>query len=670
MEKRKKFLNFILTCLILALCVLVSIPSLYGASRGVLSPAAAETVTENYEKSNVLSDLESATVRGKQFQISDYPEQAGADPELLLFSEYCYSSSEALQKNYALYVYIYNPTGEEFNIGKVGNLYLNKIQLSFGSYGYNKYSLNYLSRSTSEDGCANRFYKFRIVLSESQRKQALTALFPTERIYSVSGFELCAKGTMTPVEYSVSKKFHYTGYAFGLNPNGSALESTLACSEDKLETLSLEVHPTSYRPSGYNDPGKYTQDTLHSVYFSIPNELLLKYGEMTAVHAQWLEATLTPALVTGTQDAYTAILPYLGQEFKDGYNPELPYYYYGNLVDHGTIPGMGLQKIWTFDCGFNTRYAYPYNTLVPSPEAAGNNIIKTLYFLFNSGSSLNSANGYTVSSQALKTRLESLTKIYGAPYAGGKYSRELFSEIADEMTEVNITSDTTFSLTSAHISKNYWEKLFGLSGTTTSTTFNGIQAIYPVKDSDLDGSSAEVSSRLYISESDYSAFRDFYSSHWETDTVFLFRYRVSDYFSQEATLQTASKDVLGNQYPHTVDTNAYFFQQEIDINFDIIDISFNNGRYTHVLPVLSSPIDNIPDATPPLDNKTDLPPIDWEKFLKVTLGLIGIVAIVIVVVKLIQTFAPKRSAFKKKKRKKSTEKQKSKKKPTKTRKTK
>ena len=71
-----------------------------------------------------------------------------------------------------------------------------------------------------------------------------------------------------------------------------------------LETLSLDVHATTYRPDGTNGKNDYTQDSLHSVYFAVPNEVIQQYGEMVAVHATWLNAVLKPALVTGNQDAY------------------------------------------------------------------------------------------------------------------------------------------------------------------------------------------------------------------------------------------------------------------------------------------------------------------------------------------------------------------------------
>lgn len=56
-----------------------------------------------------------------------------------------------------------------------------------------------------------------------------------------------------------------------------------------------------------------TQDSLHSVYFAVPNEYIKKYGAMTAVHAEWLNAVLAPALVTGNGNVYNAVKEYLGE---------------------------------------------------------------------------------------------------------------------------------------------------------------------------------------------------------------------------------------------------------------------------------------------------------------------------------------------------------------------
>ena len=53
--------------------------------------------------------------------------------------------------------------------------------------------------------------------------------------------------------------------------------------------------------------------------FSVPNNLIEEYGEMTAVHATWLNARTSPIFVTGDETVYNAVRAYLGQ-YVDGGN--------------------------------------------------------------------------------------------------------------------------------------------------------------------------------------------------------------------------------------------------------------------------------------------------------------------------------------------------------------
>ena len=156
----------------------------------------------------------------------------------------------------------------------------------------------------------------------------------------------------------------------------------------------------------------------------------------------------------------------------------------------------------------------------------------------------------------------------------------------------------------------WWDLLFKTNGTTVSKKFDGIKAIYPVKASDMTGTKKEVSDRLYISESDYDEFSAFYNANKANSTVYLFRYQVSDYMAQEATLFSRGSFLWMDTWKE-VDTNAYFFQQTVNLDFDIIDVTFSSGETETVIPVVSSPIDIVPDATPPVYTQSDAKPNWW-----------------------------------------------------------
>ena len=282
------------------------------ALTGSISPSAvAYAATDlNIDSTNVLDDLNGSTIGGKEFNLVDYPYDENSKTQVISFSEYCYSYYSKNQGNYGLYVYVYNPQGKAFD----ERTERNKIQFSADNgKSYDKYVLQFLNYSHGSD-CEGLFYKFKVVFTNEQRKAVLNALDSEKRVYKISGIELSSGGNV--VEYPVVQTYEYTGFAEGYGAfEGSA--DSLSCKVDGLSLyLTLDVHSTYYRPSGTNG-GAYAQDTLHSVYFSVPNNLIEEYGEMTAVHATWLNARTSPIFVTGDETVYNAVRAYLGQ-YVDG----------------------------------------------------------------------------------------------------------------------------------------------------------------------------------------------------------------------------------------------------------------------------------------------------------------------------------------------------------------
>lgn len=149
------------------LAVLLFVMSMGGFT---VSYAYADTGGElNYDSTNVLDDLKSATVNGQPFNLSAYPRNPFDTPQVITFAEYCYSQYENGNGNYALYIYVYNPALTEFSFVSQRN----KIEISSdffyageeGAVGsvkdYTKFPLKFCNASTGE--YENRFLKFRIV---------------------------------------------------------------------------------------------------------------------------------------------------------------------------------------------------------------------------------------------------------------------------------------------------------------------------------------------------------------------------------------------------------------------------------------------------------------------------------------------------------------------------
>ena len=596
------------------------------AVRGGFAPAVrADEIS--YEQTDVLDDLSGAVIGGKPFDVRDYPFDERGKPQIVAFAEYGYSFYADNQDDYGLYVYVYNPQGQTIDTDTDRN----KIALAYGGReNWTKYNLEFLDYS-SEAGYEGLFYKFKVSLTKDEKSDILDDVVQNARVYEISGIELSVGNIVT--DYTVAMRYTYSGYASGY---GSALatESTLACTADGFEKyLNLDVHPTYYRPEGTNGENDYTQDSLHSVYFSVPKSVVEEYGGLSAVHATWLDAVLAPVLVTGNKDAYDAILPYLGQDI--GQNTDALDYAYVGDAEFGATGGFG-ETGWGGAFGYNFPEAWMGlggDGVINSTDR----VISVLYWLFYAGEGENSADEYALSSEVIEEKLVELTEQYGGELVNNRYSRVLFDGVAEEFTELNIPAEFEYDLRNEVLGGSWWDKLWGITH-DESAAFDGIKAIYEVQDGDfvirddvLDAE--ETADNLYMALEDVKVFKEFYDENKADSVVYLFRYQVSDYISAEASLFEPD-DFIGNSWSRT-DTNAYFMQETVNLDFDIIDVTFTKDNVDTVIPVVSDPINNIPDGTPPVYTETD-ENFDWKTLLGIILGAI----LLIVFLPLIATLVP------------------------------
>lgn len=104
--------QFLYALLALVLCVVTVLC-------GQPLSAFAETVDDpqtRYEQTNVLNNLKGATVGGKEFDLADYPHNSKGKPQVISYVEFCYSYYAEKQKDFGLYVYVYNPQDVAFDM--------------------------------------------------------------------------------------------------------------------------------------------------------------------------------------------------------------------------------------------------------------------------------------------------------------------------------------------------------------------------------------------------------------------------------------------------------------------------------------------------------------------------------------------------------------------------
>lgn len=576
------------------------------ALTGAISPSAvAYAATDlNIDSTNVLDDLNGSTIGGKEFNLADYPYDENSKTQVISFSEYCYSYYSKNQGNYGLYVYVYNPQGKAFD----ERTERNKIQFSADNgKSYDKYVLQFLNYSHGAD-CEGLFYKFKVIFTNEQRKAVLNALYSEKRVYKISGIELSSGGNV--VEYPVVQTYEYTGFAEGYGAfEGSA--DSLSCKVDGLSLyLTLDVRSTYYRPSGTNG-GAYAQDTLHSVYFSVPNKLIEEYGEMTAVHATWLNARTSPIFVTGDETVYNAVRAYLGQYVDGGSYHLLKDENKNNDLQYSLIASKFIESADWNNASYGSSWlSYNANRRYTNSDVD----LYTLAYCFLADNG--NADDYTLPAEALvgnksegvKGWFEEYSATYGGDLVNDRFSSALFSEVAEAFTDVTITADDTFKLTDEQISQNWWQQFVGGGYNVTGTTEYLISAIKQVGADDFKSTAYETCEGLYIDESDYDEFKAFYDEATENDeTVYLFRYAQTEYVNHEVAVYSKGDDgaiIKGFGYDY-VNTNAYFAEMWVQLDFDIIDVTMTKNGVDTVIPVVMSPVDLAADATPPVITNED-----------------------------------------------------------------
>lgn len=607
--------RFLYVLLITVLCIVTVL-----CGQGNLSASADSTdsVQSVYESTNVLNNLKGSTIGGKEFDFADYPHNSKGKPQVISFIEFCYSYYAEKQADYALYVYVYNPQDVAFDMSTDRN----KIQFTYGSKpSYSKYVLEFINYST-EAGYEGRFWKFKVRLSDEQRTAILREVDEANRIYKISGIELSVKNKVT--EYPCGQTYSYKGYALGYGSE-LAQSDTLSCNVDGFDKyLSLDVRSTYYRPKGSNGSAN-KQDTLHSVYFSVPNTIIDEYGEMTAVHATWLNAYTAPIFVSGNKGYYDEFMKVVGKGVS------------GDYAFHTNGEG----RYWG---GFYfVKYSHGYNY-----SGTENDLSKLKYAFYAENGD---ADTYTLPAELLigdsksgkKGWFETYTANFGGAKINNRYSAELFDKVDSDFTDITITDKDTFKLTSVISSQNLWQKIWGTS-TSYTNTYN-MSAIQKVTMDDIDNamSTTAFCDDFFIAETDYSDFRDYVkTAKNKKETVYLFRYYQSEYFAVELvegkyktglhmeTIGDLTRPVYGTYFTDT-DTNAYLCQMWVQLDFDIIDLTFTKNGVETVIPVIMSPMDIAADGTPPLVTTKDKPNI-----LAIILGIL----IAIIIIWLLLKFCP------------------------------
>jgi hypothetical protein len=549
--------------------------------------AAFAVSGQSIDNTPVLQDLANSTINGEPFDAADYPYNENGKAKLLALTEFCFSYKASLAGNYALYVYVYNPTGKEIRQDK-NSLQIADVYANGKATHYKKYELKLCNSSTG--GLDRLFYKFRVMDDGSIFERVCKD--NTARRYDVSGIELNYTGTAE--DFTVGNKWIYSGFAKGCGADENA-DSTLSCTTDDLETVRLNVSSTYYR---YNN-GFNKQTQVSSVYFGVSNELLQKYGTLQKIHAEWLKARTSEIAVITENNVYSNFENYIGVDVSE---KDFNYCLFAHPSSDGEFSG------------------WRYNVEIQNTVYDGSKRTDKLTYLFEKTGTDN-----TVSSEELQEYIKWYSEKFGNKTVSGKYSADLFSQVDANKTDVTIDADSTFDISGFNSGSGLLNWFYGsVVGNVSTEELKNIKPIKIIEETDLKGADEEIASRLLVAVADVDDIKaEFDANSKANKATVLFRFATSEYV--RATMQHHNSTYILE--PVFLPTAGYLAQETVYLDFDIIDLTFVKNDVATVIPVVSNPIDVIAGVTPPPSTSTDNNPPWW-----VWLLLLGVVVLILIAV--------------------------------------
>lgn len=608
-------------------CILLSVFSI-----GVNAETVQREVVTDFSKTNVLDDLESSTVNGQLFDITDYPYSAQRNIQLITMVEYCYSFESSNLDYYGLYLYIYNPRNLDIDTSNGAN----KVQMAtaYDSQGnptrYDKFTLQFCN--TVESGnYKHLFYKFKVVEKKINDTTFYDRVNSNARRYDITGIELKTKGANNAIEYKVGGTYIFSGYAKGFGPDKEA-ESNLNCVVEELETLELSVHHTNYR-TGVSSKGQDYYNEVNTVYFSVPVRVFEQYGNLQKIRAEWWEYKTKMATITSNQDFYNQLKQYVGVDVGE-YSSSVPVNIYTGYSGTGSNPLIH-DYHWVYNVSLSTKYTALGSIFSVSYTDRQSNIMP--YAFYAPVSDVNGVFDFlssnpvagSVSSSAVRDWIYNYSNNLGHGYVdcnGRQLSKDLFEDSVDSGRTMGYNDKTidmgdTFDLLSYDSNHSWWDKLwdYGFSWPTTDEQHEGVMPIYILEAGDLVGTNSTISQRLLVKEDDVAALKSFYMSETaKGNKVVVFRFASTEYYCAPAFTSAGS---------NMVNCDTYVAQQTVFFDFDIIELTFNEDGNYRVIPVVSSPIDIVNEFQPPPEEKLFG---NTSAFWMIVIAIIMLVIIIII----------------------------------------
>ena len=534
------------------------------------------------------------------------------DLYLINVTEYGYDESKGVGKDYALYLYLYNPSGKFVTSG------LNMVQFATSwktddrgnlvGANYQKYSLTLLDENDD-----NTLIKFRV---DGANEKMFLKYKDGSRRYDISGIEL-AHSNYDFKEYSVGYAYVFSGYMKGYSKESSE-KSTIRCRRDSFFTLELDVHQVSYL-TGDSAKGAGYSNQINSVYFSIPANIEKKYGSLYDIKYEYYHYFLNPIIVTDSQESYDILLADRGKTKGLSYA----------LVKSKVLNSFPIETI-SYSFSFGCKYlSIPFLTSHRYTYCRFLNCLTTVFY--KSDLEKDSEGMLLATAEELLQYMQDYDLSYHTGTVLNKYSADLFDLEKSKGYFCNtVNVDKVFSLSSYDDSygnslQRFWDYGFFYTGEDHDVSIVDAKYIEEVTEKKLVSSNFEQS--LLIQDRYKTDLLEFYnSSLLKGKKTYILRYAFSDnYYSTDLTSKELAGDFL------MAEGNAY-------LNFDIIQMTFKNSEgVATVIPVSSAPSDGVFDVFDTTPNKDTFGERLGKilKVLRIILLVIGLLVLIFLCLNLI-----------------------------------
>ena len=425
------------------------------------------------------------------------------------------------------------------------------------------------------------------------------------------------------------------GYDAGCG-DGNA-ESTKEIRYVAQQTLTLEVQQAYWRTQS-SSKGVNHKHQINSAYFSIPNEVWDQYKKLYSIKCEWEEHHTTPMIVTDDRGLYDTLMQARSYPFVS-YNSNFPTLATKYILDFNQFTGVR-QHIADYAWNINDATG-PY---WDEPEIQRRLFSLDWIFFADEEIKLNTE---SVSSEEVLDFYKKYCNASNGPavgVTGGTYmllntvdeGREEFRNgmtiYFDELTE------GAFDLSNYDSNHGWLERFFDYNIFNGGFTVKGytvdIYEVYPdFVPIDIIEYGSEESAYFSLPSSDleYIAekyflndvgqadkFRDFVKlAAQNKETVVLFRYASSDYYSESLTV-----------IPE-IEGHAYLATQTFFKNFDVIQLQFKaEDMSLATVAIVSDPSDGVGDLEGPTtstdsDLVLDKNKEDWQDVVNGLKGDLG-----------------------------------------------